>query len=300
MDADVLLLFLQQGIASGIVAGSIYALLALSIVMVFNVSEVPNFAQGEVFMAGAYVALVLLVVRHVPAWVAVPVALVAVAGGMAAFEALVLRRVHAARGTPVNMVIATLGLAYVLRGVVRWTGLGDNTRSFPALVPTDSVQLGQATLTQLDLAIVGVAVLTMAALFLLFTYTRTGRAIRAVGMNAKAAALVGIDLRRTRALVWALSGLVSGIAALLIAPKLLITPEMGHVAVLAFAAAIVGGFNSLPGAVLGGFLVGIAETMVGLFVSSSAIVVTPFVAIMLVLIVQPQGLLGGRLRMRKV
>ena len=300
MDHDVLLLFLQQGIASGLVAGSIYALLALAIVMVFNVSEVPNFAQGEVFMAGAYVALVLLVVRQLPPWVAVPAALLAVAAGMAAFEALVLRRVHAARGTPVNMVIATLGLAYVLRGVVRWTGLGDNTRSFPALVSTDSVQLGAATLTHLDLAIVAVALLTMAALFLLFAFTRTGRAIRAVGMNAKASALVGIDLRRTRALVWALSGLVSGIAALLIAPKILITPEMGHVAVLAFAAAIVGGFNSLPGAVLGGFLVGIAENMVGLFVSSSAIVVTPFVAIMLVLIVQPQGLLGGRLRMRKV
>ena len=300
MDHDVLLLFLQQGIASGLVAGSIYALLALAIVMVFNVSEVPNFAQGEVFMAGAYVALVLLVVRQLPPWVAVPAALLAVAAGMAAFEALVLRRVHAARGTPVNMVIATLGLAYVLRGVVRWTGLGDNTRSFPALVSTDSVQLGAATLTHLDLAIVAVALLTMAALFLLFAFTRTGRAIRAVGMNAKASALVGIDLRRTRALVWALSGLVSGIAALLIAPKILITPEMGHVAVLAFAAAIVGGFNSLPGAVLGGFVIGIAENMVGLFVSSSAIVVTPFVAIMLVLIVQPQGLLGGRLRMRKV
>ena len=300
MDRDVLLLFLQQGIASGLVAGSIYALLALAIVMVFNVSEVPNFAQGEVFMAGAYVALVLLVVRQLPPWVAVPAALLAVAAGMAAFEALVLRRVHAARGTPVNMVIATLGLAYVLRGVVRWTGLGDNTRSFPALVSTDSVQLGAATLTHLDLAIVAVALLTMAALFLLFAFTRTGRAIRAVGMNAKASALVGIDLRRTRALVWALSGLVSGIAALLIAPKILITPEMGHVAVLAFAAAIVGGFNSLPGAVLGGFVIGIAENMVGLFVSSSAIVVTPFVAIMLVLIVQPQGLLGGRLRMRKV
>ena len=300
MDGEILLLFLQQGIASGIVAGSIYALLALSIVMVFNVSEVPNFAQGEVFMAGAYVALVLLVVHALPAWIAVPAALIAVAGGMAAFEALVLRRVHAARGTPVNMVIATLGLAYVLRGVVRWTGLGDNTRSFPALVPTDPIQLGAATITTLDAAIVAGALIIMAALFFLFGFTRTGRAIRAVGMNAKAAALVGIDLRRTRALVWMLSGLVSAGAALLIAPKILITPEMGHVAVLAFAAAIIGGFNSLPGAVLGGFLIGIAENMVGLFVSSSAIVVTPFVAIMLVLILQPQGLLGGRPQVRKV
>lgn len=300
MDAEILLLFLQQGIASGIVSGSVYALLALAIVMVFNVSEVPNFAQGEVFMAGAYVALVLVVLHGAPSWVMVPAALAVVAAGMAGFEAVVLRRVQAARGTAVNMVIATLGLAYLLRGLVRQTGLGDNTRSFPALVSAEPLQLGAATLTWLDLAIVGTAAATMATLFALFAFTPQGRAIRAVGMNPRAAALVGINLPRTRATVWALSGLMSAIAALLVAPKILMTPEMGHVAVLAFAAAIVGGFNSLPGAVLGGYLIGIAENMVGLFVSSSAIVVTPFVAIMVVLVLRPRGLLGGRPAVRKV
>lgn len=300
MTLDLFLLFMQQGIASGIVSGAIYALLALAIVMIFKTSEVPNFAQGEVFMAAAYVALCLIVFYGLPMWVVVPAALLATVAGMALFEYAVLRRVQAALGTPVNLVIATLGLSYLLRGLVRQTGLGDTPRSFPALFPTDPVMVGSASLTVLDLAIVATALITMVAFFLLFNYTRTGRAMRAVGMNPKAAALVGINLKQTHAMIWGLSGLVSAIAALLIAPKILMTPEMGHIAIVAFAAAIVGGFNSLPGAVLGGFIIGIAENMVGLFVSASAIVVTPFIAIMAVLILRPQGLLGGRPQIRKV
>ncbi|SHJ74168.1 branched-chain amino acid transport system permease protein [Roseomonas rosea] len=300
MDSEVLFLFLQQGIASGIVSGSVYALLALAIVMIFKTSEVPNFAQGEVFMVAAYAALFLIVFYGLPMWVVIPAALLFTVAGMMLFEAGILRRVKKALGEPVNLVIATLGLSFLLRGLVRQTGLGDTPRSFPSLVSTDPVQIGQAMLTRLDLAIVGTAVAVMAAVFLLFNFTRAGRAMRALGMNPKAAALVGIDIRRTHAFVWGLSGLVSAISALLIAPKILMTPEMGHVAILAFAAAIVGGFNSLPGAVLGGFIIGIAENLVGLFVSASAIVVTPFLAIMAVLVLRPQGLLGGRPQMRKV
>ena len=100
-------------------------------------------------------------------------------------------------------------------------------------------------------------------------------------------------------LVWALAGLISSVAALLITPKILITPDIGHIAILA-AAAIVGGITSLPGAVVGGFVIGVAENLVGLFISTNAIVVAPFVAIMVVLLLRPQGLLGGKLQVKKV
>ena len=140
----------------------------------------------------------------------------------------------------------------------------------------------------------------MAVFFWMFTMTRTGRAMRAVGMNRRAAQLVGINLRRVEMLVWSLAGGISAVAAILIAPKLLMTAEMGTVVTLAFAAAIVGGFASLPGAVVGGFIIGIAENLVGLFISSRAINVAPFVIIMLVLVFKPQGLFGGRIRVRKV
>ena len=124
--------------------------------------------------------------------------------------------------------------------------------------------------------------------------------MRAVGMNPRGAQIVGVKLGTIRMKIWALTGLLSAIAALLITPKILITPDIGHIAILAYAAAIVGGFTSLPGAVVGGFVIGIVENLVGLFVSSNAIVVAPFVAIMVVLLVRPQGLFGGKPQVKKV
>jgi len=300
MDVDLVLLFLQQGVASGLVVGSVYALLAMAIVIIFKTSEVPNFAQGEILMAAGYIALYLFVFRAMPAVVAIPMTIVLAFVGAALFRRVVLTKVASASGSPINLVIATLGLSYVLKGLVRQTGFGDTPRSFPALVSTDSLMIGQASVTRLDLAILGTAVVVMAAFFWMFGYTKLGRAMRAVGMNPKAAQLVGVNLNRIHVIVWGLSGAISAVAALLIAPKLLMTADMGSIVTLGFAAAIVGGFASLPGAVVGGFLIGITENLVGLFISSRAIVVAPFVAIMLVLIVRPQGLFGGRVTIKKV
>lgn len=300
MNTEVVLLFLQQGIASGLVTGSVYALLAISISIVFRTTDVANFAEGEVYMAAAYFAFYLIAIVSVPYWVAVPLTLAASFLALGLFQRVVLRQVAAQRGVAVNLVIATLGLSYFLKGVVRATGFGDTPRSFPSAVPDGSITLGQASLSYLDLAILVAALVVMAVFFWIFNMTRTGRAMRAVGMNRRAAQLVGINLRRVEMLVWSFAGGISAIAAILIAPKLLITAEMGTVVTLAFAAAIVGGFASLPGAVIGGFIIGIAENLVGLFLSSRAINVAPFVIIMLVLVFKPQGLFGGRLRMRKV
>ncbi len=293
-------LFLQQGVLSGLVAGSIYALLAVAVVTVFKTTDVPNFAQGEIFMVGGYVALFLLIVMEWPYWLVIPLTLLAVALITVVFEQVVLEKVIRSKGVAVQMVIATLGLAYILKGFVRQTGLGDAPRSLPSPIPTNVVIIGDAYLTQLDIVIFMVAVATMLMLYFMFTYTRIGKAMRAVGMNPRAAQLVGVNLKRVRMAVWALAGLVSAVSALLIMPKILITPDIGHIAILAFAAAIVGGISSIPGAVVGGFLIGIAENLVGLFVSTNAIVVAPFLAIMIVLIFRPQGLFGGKLQVKKV
>ncbi|MFO1294699.1 MAG: branched-chain amino acid ABC transporter permease [Rubrivivax sp.] len=293
-------LFLQQGLASGLVTGSVYALLALAIVAIFKTTDVPNFAQGEMFMVAGYVAMSLLLLTGLPYALVIPLTLVATTAGSALFQRIVMERVTSSRGVGVQLVITTLGLAYVLKGAVRQTGLGDAPRSLPSLVSSDAVQIGEATLTRLDLAIFVVAVVVMALIYLMFTYTRIGKAMRAVGMNPRGAQIVGIRLSRIRMLVWAMSGLISAVAALLITPKVLITPDIAHIAILAFAAAIVGGFTSLPGAVLGGFVIGVVENMVGLFISTNAIVVAPFLAILITLVVRPQGLLGGKVQVKKV
>jgi branched-chain amino acid transport system permease protein len=297
---DVFLLFMQQGIASGLVTGSVYALLAIAIVIVFRTTDVANFAEGEVYMASAYLAFFLIAMVALPYWVAVPATVLGIFIATALFQRIVLTQVAAAKGIAVNLVIATLGLSYALKGIVRATGFGDTPRSFPSVIPEGSVTLWHASLTYLDLAIFGAALMVMALFFWTFNYTKTGRAMRAVGMNRRAAQLVGINLGRVQMLVWGLSGAISAVAAVLIAPKLLMTAEMGVVVTLAFAAAIVGGFTSLPGAVVGGLIIGITENLVGLFISSRAINVAPFVVIMLVLIFKPQGLFGGKLRVRKV
>jgi len=293
-------LFLQQGVLSGLVTGSVYALLAIAIVTIFKTTDVPNFAQGEIFMVGGYVALMLLMMAKLPYAVVIPITLGIVAAACALFQRVVMERVSSSKGVGVQLVIATLGLAYVLKGLVRQTGLGDTPRSLPPLVSSDAVIIGDAALTRLDVVIFLVAVAVMVLLYLMFSRTRIGKAMRAVGMNPRAAQIVGIRLSRIRMLVWALAGLVSALAALLIMPKILITPDIGHIAILAYAAAIVGGFTSLPGAVLGGFIIGIVENLVGLFISTNAIVVAPFLAILVTLIVRPQGLLGGKLQVKKV
>jgi branched-chain amino acid transport system permease protein len=293
-------LFLQQGVLSGLVSGSIYALLALSVVMIFKTTDVPNFAQGEIFMIGAFITLFFLTLVPVDLRLAIVASLVLTPLACAIFNALVLRQVQRAKGTAVNLVIATLGFGYLLKGLARLTGLGDSPRSLPTVVPTTPLSIGQATLSVLDLVIVAVSIVAMVALFWMFRYTRLGKAMRAAGMNPKGARLVGIHLGRMHMAVWALSGLLSAVAAILIAPKILVSPDVGHIITLGFAAAIIGGFASLPGAVLGGFIVGITENLVGLFVSTNAIAVAPFIAIMLVLILVPQGILGGKLKVKKV
>ena len=300
MSASDIWLFLQQGVLSGLVTGSVYALLAIAIVTVFKTTDVPNFAQGEIFMIACYVALMLLLVAKLPYLLVIPLTLLAVAGIGALFQRVVMERVTGSKGVGVQLVIATLGLAYVLKGLVRQTGLGDTPRSLPALVAGDPVIIGDAALTRLDVVIFGVAVGVMVLLYLMFNRTRIGKAMRAVGMNPKASQIVGIRLSRIRMMVWALAGLISALAALLIAPKILITPDIAHIAILAYAAAIVGGFTSLPGAVLGGFIIGVVENLVGLFISTNAIVVAPFLAILITLVVRPQGLLGGKMQVKKV
>ena len=151
-------LFLQQGVWSGLVTGSVYALLAVAVVIVFKTTDVPNFAQGEIFMVGGYVALFLILVLDWHYAVVIPATLAAVAAICALFQRVVMERVIQAKGVGVQLVIATLGLAYVLKGAVRQTGLGDAPRSLPALVSSDTVMIGDAVLTRLDLMILGAAI----------------------------------------------------------------------------------------------------------------------------------------------
>ena len=140
----------------------------------------------------------------------------------------------------------------------------------------------------------------MAALWAFFNFTMIGKALRATSQNPRAAALVGIPVRRMSMTAWGLAAALAGIAGILLAPKLLLTPDMGVIVILALAAAIIGGFVSLPGCVAGGVLLGIVQNLIGIYVSSRAISLAPFLVIMIVLLVRPQGLFAGNVRAKKV
>jgi branched-chain amino acid transport system permease protein len=197
------------------------------------------------------------------------------------------------------MVVATIGLGYLLKGAVRVVPYTEEVRRLPPLLSGPPVFVGDVILQQQDLAIIVVTVIVMAALTVFFGWTRTGKALRATSQNPRAAALIGIPVKQMRMIAWGLAAGLAGIGGILLSPKLLMTPDMGSVVMLAFAAAIIGGFTSLVGCVIGGILLGVVQNFVGIFISPQAMSVTPFVVIMLVLLLRPQGLFG-ELALKKV
>jgi branched-chain amino acid transport system permease protein len=296
-------LFLQA-VASGVVIGSVYSLIALSIAIIYKSTDVVNFAGGEIVMAGGYLALFALSYLGVSyPIVFVFVVAVTFCGGLL-FDQIVLRRVLSTeiRGQPlmIALVIATVGLSYVLKGLVRVMPYTQQVRRLPPVFSGPPLFIGPVILQRQDIVIVIATIAIMAALAWFFKFTLAGKALRAMSENQRAAMLVGIPLQRARSLVWGLAAALAGIAGVLLSPKLLLTPDSGSVIILALAAAVVGGITSLPGSIVGGIVLGTVENLVGIFVSSQAMAPVPFALITLVLCLRPQGLFGGPVQVRKV
>ncbi len=294
-----------QALANGIITGCIYALVALSVVLIFKSTDAINFGGGEVVMFGAYSGMLGLVFFSLPYWLVFPFSIVVMFIVGALFERGVLKKVLG-RAEPgqsilVAVVIATVGLAYALRGIVRLFRYTDDVRRLPAAFPGPPVELGPVFLQRQDIAIIVITVIAVTAMFLFFQYTFTGKALRGTSQNQRAAALVGIPVGFMRLLVWGIAFGLTGLAGVLVGGKLPMTPDMGGaIILLAFAAATIGGFTNLPGCIIGGIALGIIQNFFGLLFGSSTISVAPFVVIMVVLIVRPQGLFGGKSTMKKV
>jgi branched-chain amino acid transport system permease protein len=293
-----------QSIASGAVTGCVYALIALSLVIVYKSSDVINFAAGEMVMVGGYLGMFALLWLGLPYVAIFPFAAVAIFIVGALFDRVVLGRA-AGRSVPghsvlVAMIIATVGLSYVLRGIVRLIPYTEEVRRLPPITSGAPIFLGPVVLQRQDVAIVLTALAMMAALWVFFNFTMTGKALRATSQNPRAAALVGIPVRRMSMIAWGIAAALAGIAGILLAPKLLLTPDMGVIIILALAAAIIGGFVSLPGCVVGGMAIGIVQNLIGIYISSRAISLAPFLVIMIVLLARPQGLFAGSVHAKKV
>jgi branched-chain amino acid transport system permease protein len=293
-----------QGIASGIVTGCVYALIALSLVIVYKSSDVINFAGGEMVMVGGYLGMFALLWLDLPYLAIFPFAALVIFVIGALFDRIALSRA-VGQSVPghsvlVAMIIATVGLSFTLRGIVRVIPYTEEVRRLPPISSGAPIFLGPVVLQRQDVAIVVAALAIMAALWAFFNLTMTGKALRATSQNPRAAALVGIRVRRMSMTAWGIASSLAGIAGILLAPKLLLTPDMGGIVILALAAAIIGGFVSLPGCVVGGMALGIAQNLIGVYISSRAISLAPFLVIMIILLVHPQGLFAGSVRAKKV
>jgi branched-chain amino acid transport system permease protein len=290
-------LFLQAA-ASGIVTGCVYALVALSLVIVYKSTDVVNFAGGELLMLGGYLGLLALIYFELSYPVMVIAVIVAMYVVGALFERITLGTVRGRRYSKnaeadlVPMVVATIGLGYLLKGAVRVVPYTEEVRRLPPLLSGPPIFVGDVILQQQDVAIIAATVVIMLALTIFFGWTRIGKALRATSQNPRAAALIGIPVKSMRMIAWGLAVSLAGIAGILLSPKLLMTPDMGNVVMLAFAAAIIGGFSSLVGCVVGGVILGVVQNFIGILFSPQAMSVTPFFVIMLILVLRPQGLFG--------
>ena len=293
-----------QSVASGIVTGCVYALIALSVVISYKSTDVINFAGGEIVMLGGYLSMMGLVYLQLPYTLVFVYAAACTFVVGAFFDRVVLTKVLG-RAVPgqsilVAMVIATVGLSYVLKGSVRLFPYTEDVRRLPPFLSGEPVFFGTVVLQPQDFAIVGICTFLMLVLWAFFSLSMTGKALRATSQNPRAAALVGVPVRTMRMTVWGIASGLSAVAGILLSSKLTMSPDMGVIVILAFAAAAIGGFASLPGCIVGGIILGVIQNLVGLFVSSRAISVAPFLVIMLILALRPQGLFGGAVMAKKV
>lgn len=283
---------LLQQVVQGLGVGAVYASLALALVLIYRFTHIVNFAQGEMAMFSTYVAW-QLVHSGMSFWLALPATLlISFVGGML-LERVVIRPVEG--GSELTLVIVTVGLFIFVNAAAGFLW-SFTVRSFPNPFPTQSfdvagVQLGLPTLG--ILAVVGVVVLL---LYLLFGHTKLGLAMRAVADNPESSRLVGIRSGRVLMVGWGLAATVGAVSGVLVAPLLFLEPNMmGGVLIYAFAAATLGGFDSAGGAIVGGLLVGVLETLAAAYVDvigSDLKIAVPLVIIFGVLLLRPQGLFG--------
>jgi branched-chain amino acid transport system permease protein len=276
--ADILTLPWGQLLVNGLALGSLYALTAFGIVLIFKTTQVITFAQGETAMFSTFVAFTLLTAFQLPFAVAFVLTMLFAGVFGALIERVVIRRISTT--TVLNPVIATGWI---------W---GYEIRTFPGPVEGPPFRLGSVVVSQLNALIFAVTLVLMAALFGFFRFNLTGIAMRAVAENRTAAQLMGISIGRMNALGWGMGTAMGAVTGMLIAPINYLDPSMmGDVALKAFAAAVVGGLTSLPGAVVGGLLLGIVDSVVGFEVPELRNTIA-FALIVLVLVVRPGGLLG--------
>ena len=285
---------LQLSVA-GIAQGCVYALVALGFVLIYKATETVNFAQGDLMMLGAFFALTASVMMGWPYWATIVFAVAAMAVVGMLLERVVLRPVL---GQPAfTVVMITIGVGYVLRGAVSMIpGWGTDTFTLPTPFSEGVIKVGGIVFAVQQLAVIGMTTALCAVLYVFFRYAKLGVAMQATSQNQLAAAYMGIPVRRVNMLVWGLSAGVAAFAGILLAPVTFVHSNMGFIGLKAFPAAVVGGFGSVPGAIVGGLIIGLVEALAGFYLAEGFKDVAAYVVVLAVLLIKPSGIFGETAR----
>lgn len=294
--------FLQL-LVSGIAQGCIYGLIALGFVLIYKATETVNFAQGDLMMLGGFLGLSGTVALGMPFWAAFAATLVIMMLFGMLLERVVLRPLL---GQPAfTVVMLTIGIGYLARGLVTMIpGWGTETHTLPVPYKDEVIRFGGngvdggLVISMEHMAIVAVTAFLIVALYLFFRFTRLGIAMQATSQNQLAAFYMGIPVRRINMLIWGISAAVSACAGLLLAPITFVHANMGFIGLKAFPAAVIGGFGSIPGALVGGLVIGVIESLAGFYLPEGFKDIAAYIAVLLMLAVKPSGLFGGNLRKR--
>ena len=285
--------FFLQLVIQGLAVGSVYALVALGFVLIYKASSVINFAQGELLMVGAYVCLALLTTFQVPFWAAFFLTM-----GFSVTMALLIERMilRPMIGEPViSIIMITIGLSLVLKSSIAaiW---GVEINAFPSIFPETPLKVGEIVVSQIYIFTFLASMVFLVLFALFFKYSRMGIAMRATANSNQVALSMGISVKKVFAISWCVAAVVSAVGGILIGNINGVNITLSSVGLKVFPAVILGGLDSIPGAVLGGLIIGVLENLSGgyldQFFGGGIKEVAPFVVLVVILMIKPYGLFG--------
>jgi branched-chain amino acid transport system permease protein len=263
--------------------------MAIGYVLIYKGTNVVNFAQGEAVMLGGYISLVYISFLGFSPYLVLPLTFLTAMLFWVIIERVVYRSLQDA---PIfSLIIATFAVGLCIRNIIRLI-FGPDIYNFPPLLSITPIKISGIYFTLQNLFILLVGLISIVILFLFFRYTKIGLALRAISQNRDASWIMGIPVKRYFALIWGLGSAYGALGGLMLAPLVILNPEMGWIALKAFAVAILGGFESLSGAIVGGLILGIIENLAGYYISSHIKDIISFLIMVLILYIRPSGIFG--------
>ena len=285
-----------QVLITGLGQGCLYGLIALGFVLIYKATEIVNFAQGDLLMLGAFFAVTYVGIFDLPFWLGFLLTIVSMAVFGYLLDMLVIRSMIGE--SQFSVIILTISIGFILRSVAGgiW---GSDVLSLETPYSGKMANITGLVISQEYLVVIAGTIVLSLVLFLFFRFSSLGIAMQASSQNQLAAYYMGIPVKRVFSLIWAISALVAAVAGTLMAPISLVYPQMGFIGIKAFAAAVIGGFGSLPGALIGGLIIGCSEQLAGTYLPTGFQEITAYVIMFLVLTLRPQGLFA-QIQQKKV